>query len=46
MAGGGGGGGIFKILEKLENFGFGGCLKLKYEVNIVQKYQIVHHHDK
>ena len=27
---------MLKILKKLENFGFGGCLKLKYEVNIVQ----------
>ena len=23
--------GMFKILEKLENIGFGGCRKLKYE---------------
>ena len=27
---------MLKILKKLENFGFGGCLKLKYEVNIIQ----------
>ena len=34
---------MFKILVKMENFGFGGCSKLKYEVNIAQTYQLVHH---